>query len=195
MSVGATWKDHFFRLELHYGLDINNTFHIWLLHTLFLPTINAQLAFFAQSWNLHKLQIRDGPNRSPADLFGFDMLVHGIRGTRLPLPTTNTADENLTAEELEVYGVDWEALRDDRLLQSQEEGNADEGFTSWVGRQGPPQNLNEVRLDPPESPLSEQQTSHLLNSVGHLMGQPDDANVVLLWTNALALARTMSNEF
>ncbi len=151
MSVGATWKDHFFRLELHHGLDINNTFHIWLLHTLFLPTINAQLAFFAQSWNLHKLQIRDGPNRSPADLFGFDMLVHGIRGTRLPLPTTNTADENLTAEELEVYGVDWEALRDDRLLQSQEEGNADEGFTSWVGRQGPPQNLNEVRLDPPRA--------------------------------------------
>ncbi len=194
-QIGATWKDHFYRLEMHHSLDINNTFHIWLLHLIFLPTINAQLAFFAQSWNLHKLQIRDGPNCSPADMYGFDMLVHGIRGTRLPLPTTDMDDKNLTPEELEVYGVDWEGLHDDRLLQSQEENNDGEGFTSWVGRQGPPANLNEVRVDPPDNPLSQEQITALLSSVGLLIGQPDDGSVIQLWTSALALARTMNIQF
>jgi len=37
-------------------------------------------------------------------MFGFDMLVHGVRGDQLP-------DEDLTEEELEVYGVDWGVYR------------------------------------------------------------------------------------
>lgn len=82
-QVGATWSDHFTILELHHGLDINNVNHIWLLHYLFLPTINDQLTFFMGAWNEHRIQIRNGPNRSPADLFGFDMLVHGARGHAL----------------------------------------------------------------------------------------------------------------
>lgn len=80
IQVGATWADHFTTLELRFGLNINNANHIWLLHLLFLPVINSVLAFFAQSWNEHKIEIRDGPNRSPSDMFGFDMLVHGLRG-------------------------------------------------------------------------------------------------------------------
>ena len=39
-------------------------------------------------------------------MFGFNILVHGLHGDGLP------QDENLTDEELEVYGVDWAALRD-----------------------------------------------------------------------------------
>jgi len=42
-------------------------------------------------------------------MFGFDMIVHGVRGDRLP-------EGELNEEELEVYGVDWEALRDEDLL-------------------------------------------------------------------------------
>jgi hypothetical protein len=74
----------------------------------FLFTINQQLAFFANAWNQHHIQIKDGLNRSPADLFGFDMMVHGIGGDQQP--------EDLTEEELEVYEVDWEALCDESLL-------------------------------------------------------------------------------
>ena len=77
-QVGATWS-FFTALELRYGLDINNVHHIWLVHYLFLSLINQQLQFFAEAWNQHKLQIRNGPNRSPANLFGFNMIVHGIR--------------------------------------------------------------------------------------------------------------------
>ena len=63
--------------------------------------INQQLKIFAEAWNQHKLQIWDGLNNSPTDLFGFDMLVHGVCSDQLP-------EEAMTEEEIEVYGVDWE---------------------------------------------------------------------------------------
>ena len=74
----------------------------------FLQVINNQLTFWANSWNQHKLQIQSGPSRLPADLFVFDMLMHSVWGNQLP-------DEELTEEELEVYGVEntWEGLRDE----------------------------------------------------------------------------------
>ena len=56
-QVGATWADLFVMLELRHRLDINNSNHIWLLHLIFLPTINAALHFFAESWNEHQIQI------------------------------------------------------------------------------------------------------------------------------------------
>jgi hypothetical protein len=146
-QVGTFWAEMFTQLELQHGLDINNIQHIWLLHHLFLSTINQQLAFFADAWNQHRIQLRDGPNHSPADLFGFNMMVHGICGDQLP--------EDLTEEELEVYRVDWEVLCDERLLQSQHVNNSDrEGWSSWVGQTGPPENLNEVFVEPPVQPLS-----------------------------------------
>lgn len=117
-QVGSAWADMFLMLELCYGLDINNIHHIWLLHYLFLGTINQQLDFFAAGWNQHRIQIRNGPNHSPADMFGFDMLVHGVRGYQLPTET-----EPINDEELEVFGVDWEGLTDDMLLESRENNN------------------------------------------------------------------------
>ena len=113
-QIGASWAEAFTDLEINHGLDINNTHHIWLLHYLFLQTLNDQLSFFAESWNQHRMQIRDGPNRSPADMFGFDMLVHGLRGDRL----SDSTKEDMADEELEVYGVDWEGLQNDRILES-----------------------------------------------------------------------------
>jgi len=60
-QIGATCTEYFTTLELHNGLDINNIKHIWLLHLLFLTTINQQLSFFTDSWNQHRIQIQDGP--------------------------------------------------------------------------------------------------------------------------------------
>ncbi|KDQ48969.1 hypothetical protein JAAARDRAFT_106000, partial [Jaapia argillacea MUCL 33604] len=147
-QVGSKWADFFTTLELHHGLDINDGNHIWLLHHLFLPTINEELAFFAESWNQHQIQIRNGPNQTPADLFGFDMLVYGLRGSEL-------VGEEMDTEELEVYGVDWEGLRDDRLRQSQSANNPSrEGWSSWVGRTGPPEQLSSVPVEPPSGSLT-----------------------------------------
>ncbi|KAJ6502998.1 hypothetical protein DFH09DRAFT_1252019 [Mycena vulgaris] len=166
-QLGVTWSERFTILELRHGLDINNVAHIWLLHFLFLATINSQLAFFAQSWNQHRIQIRHGPNRAPADMFVFDLLVNGVRGNQLP------AEENLSEEELEVYGIDWAGLRDDTLLASQRENNPmSEGATSWIGRVGPPplSNLSSVVVEPPIGFLDEAEEVQFYNSVIHLLG-------------------------
>ena len=110
-QIGATWSNAFTALELHYGLDINSPHHLWLLHHLFLPILNQHLSFFAEAWNHHRIQIHDGPNRSPADMFGFDMLIHGLQGDRL-------YDDDLSPDKLEVYGVDWAALNEDHIVRS-----------------------------------------------------------------------------
>jgi hypothetical protein len=193
VQVGAFWAEIFIQLELHHGFDINSANHIWLLHHLFLPIINQQLAFFAESWNQHRIQIRNGPNRSPADMFGFDMFVHGVRGHQLP------AEEHLTEEELEVYGVDWEGLHDERLLQSQQQNNpGNEGWSSWVGHVGPPEHLNGVSVDPPADSLQIAQVEVLdqaLQPWYERMVHPDDNDIIALWTTALAYSMQMSNVF
>jgi hypothetical protein len=74
------------------------------------------------------------------------MIVHGVRGHQLP--------EELSNEELEVYGIDWEALHEERILQSQRSNNsASEGGSSWIGQSGPPEHLNEVSVNPPSTVL------------------------------------------
>ncbi|KAJ7199943.1 hypothetical protein GGX14DRAFT_372621 [Mycena pura] len=188
VQLGAMWAERFTILELRHGLDINNIAHIWLLHFLFLATINSQLAFFAESWNQHRIQIRHGPNRSPADMFVFDMLVHGVRGNQLP------DEEVLNEEELEVYGIDWAGLRDDDLLASQRTNNPTaEGATSWVGRVGPPplSDLSSVVVDSPADILSEGEDLVLYNAVVHLLGSAQDEDCINLWIHALAYARLM----
>ncbi|TDL14093.1 hypothetical protein BD410DRAFT_734592 [Rickenella mellea] len=187
-QVGATWADHFTMLELHHGLDINNANHIWLLHFIFLPRINEQLSFFAQSWNQHHLQIRNGPNRSPADMFGFDMLVHGVRGSQ------HQDVDNMTAEELEVFGVDWEGLQDEGVLNSRQQNNPlSEDSSSWIGRTGPPEHLNEVNLDAPNAPLLPQEQYFLQQSLQPLMQSAENTDIIILWTQGLALARNLNS--
>ncbi|TFK61632.1 hypothetical protein BDN72DRAFT_747144, partial [Pluteus cervinus] len=97
-QVLFTWVRLFQTLEESYSLDKDDSSHIWLLHRLFLPIINHQLAFFTQSWNQHTINIRQGPNRSPADMFAFDMLALGIRGGQL---------DDIPPEELPFHGIDW----------------------------------------------------------------------------------------
>ncbi|KAI0046233.1 hypothetical protein FA95DRAFT_1466219, partial [Auriscalpium vulgare] len=156
-QVGSKWKDFFLHLETGHGLNANEMNHISLLHYLFLPRVNQDLSFFTRAWNEHRIQMRNGrgPNRSPADMFGFDMIVHGIRGQTYHGQDNDL--DNLSEEELEVYGVDWEALQEDNILASQSHNDpADTEFPvntdqpiSWIGRQGPPTTLNEVQVEPP----------------------------------------------
>ncbi|KAJ7040849.1 hypothetical protein C8F04DRAFT_948164 [Mycena alexandri] len=184
-QIGATWADVFIILELHHGLNINSPYHIWLLHFLFLHQINEQLRFFMEAWNQHQIRIRDGPNRSPADMFGFDMLALGVRGTEV-------ATDMMSDAELEVYGVDWEGLQDETLLESRQENNPpEEGSSSWIGHSGPPDHLNEVPVEPPAGPFSAAEVQSIEDALGHLAGVVDDAAVAYLWMEALILARQM----
>jgi len=115
------------------------------------------------------------------------MLVHGVRGDPLP--------EVLSNEELEVYGVDWEALHDDQLLQSQRRNNAlNEGWSSWVGQTGRPEHLNDVNVSPPSGPLLQQDELEFFNQpLISLMHGGEAADVIDLWTLGLARAQIMYN--
>ena len=176
-------------LELRHGLDINNPNHIWLLHLIFLPTINASLQFFSESWNEHQIQIRGAPNRSPSDMFYFDMLVRGVRGESLA--------DMMDQDELEAYGIDWEALQDDNIRQSQLNNNGiHEGDTSWIGSTGPPVDLSEVLVHSPNSPFDAEDAEQIIfHSVEQWLGQMDNDSVSLAWLHALAAARQMSSQF
>jgi len=182
-QVGESWADFFYTLELSAGLNQDNESHIWLLHHLFLPLLNRSLAFFAESWNEHKIAIRGGPRRSPADLFGFDMLVRGVQGDLI-------TEEDLNLEELEVYGVDWEALENEQILTSRDTNNdRSENWTSWISQDGQPPYLNEVIVEPPEGPLSEEEVQLIDNTVSQYMDQANSESRFQMWYQALALAR------
>ncbi|KAF8219584.1 hypothetical protein L208DRAFT_1106437, partial [Tricholoma matsutake] len=54
-QFARSWQAFFLRLEhLHY-LDRKNPHHLWLLHTLFLDSINSDCANFQSTWNSHPI--------------------------------------------------------------------------------------------------------------------------------------------
>ncbi|KAJ3902812.1 hypothetical protein F5879DRAFT_1010729 [Lentinula edodes] len=175
--VSQTWHDLFTHLELHHGLDISNTNHIWLLQHLFLSTINEQLTFWAEGWNNHRISQRNGPSRSPEDMFGFDMIANGLRGGSLD-------EVSMTDEELEVFGLDWDGLRD--------ENYNNEGSSSWLGQRGPPPELNQVVVDPPPGLFTLEQIAWMDEQLSRLARGPQEEDVVRLWITALAIARSMT---
>ncbi|KAF8185877.1 hypothetical protein K438DRAFT_1836458 [Mycena galopus ATCC 62051] len=164
VCIERLWIDVTAQVKVQYGLDINNVAHIWLLHLLFLGTINTQLTFFAESWNQHRIQIWNGANRCPTDMFVFDMYVNGVHGDQLP-----QEEEDLGEDKLEVYGIDWQGLCDNNILHSQAQSNSTtEGSSSWVGHTGTPPDLSQC------------------NSFAHLIGSAEDGDIILLWSQALA---------
>ncbi|KAJ3803732.1 hypothetical protein F5876DRAFT_54176 [Lentinula aff. lateritia] len=183
--VSQHWHDAFTALEVHYDLDIQNVNHIWLIHHLFLCQINDSLAFWAESWNSHRVRENSGPSRSPEDRFGFDMFVQGFRGEALD-------QFAMSDEELEVFGIDWEGLEDEVLLRSLRKNYAHEdGTSTWLGRHGPPPNLNEVVVDPPSDLLTSEQRDALNMALRHIPRGSELGQIVDLWTNALAYVRTI----
>ena len=126
------------------------------------------------------------------------MLVHGIRGSQV-----QDTQQPMSSADLDVYGVDWEGLQEDRLLDSQERNNsADEGQSTWSGNSGPPDlnQLSEVTVDAPIGPLSGNEISHLDRLVVEEFGldlgfRLSDRIAVDLWTYALLFARQLHDGF
>jgi hypothetical protein len=54
-QFARAWRAFFFRLEELHGLDRKNPFHLWLLHFLFLDSINDDCEEFAENWNAHPI--------------------------------------------------------------------------------------------------------------------------------------------
>lgn len=63
MRVGHYWRAFFTRLERLHHLDADNTAHRWLLHQLFLKSIDSETQELVEEWNHH-----------PVSGAGFNML-------------------------------------------------------------------------------------------------------------------------
>lgn len=184
-TFGAKWAQFFTHLELHCGFDIHNTNHIWLVHYLFLTDINNDSLMFVHTWNLHRIQSRRGqPSRSPVDMFGFDQLTNGIRG------------DTLSEEDLEVYGVDWEALGSNEVSSSNLANNPiTEGVSSWVGRVGPPEHLSSVTVEVPETDFVADVVDGLFAHVSALLEFSDTESLAQRWIMGLSYIHSREPNF
>ncbi|KAJ3831965.1 hypothetical protein F5878DRAFT_548845 [Lentinula raphanica] len=183
--ITQRWNNHFTQLERDHQLDVGNRNHIWLLQYLFLPVINRSLDFWVQGWNCHRISQRsgNGPTRSPEDMWGFDMLAQGMRG--------NALDQvPMSDEEIAEFGVDWQGIRDEALLDSLRENYAHEqGASRWFGQHGPPAQLNSVEVEPPSGLMSADEIQLMDEELHSIIRSPNEGDVVNLWRAALIYAR------
>lgn len=180
-GFGRKWKDFFYTLEDHHGLDVSDPSHIWLLHLLFLPAINEDALAWAEAWNSHRIQLEGERRKSPRQMFAQSGLLDGIRG----LPPTGS-DE---AVDYDSYGVDWEAVEELRSIAAQNEdanrnGDADAG--SGVAH---PNSMNHVVCESPSCPLTDEQLQTLMGALAPSVNvAPTGMNGRrVVWVSALEL--------
>ncbi|KAG8724994.1 hypothetical protein FRC09_010742 [Ceratobasidium sp. 395] len=111
-GFGWKWKCLLLNLEVHYGLVPTLETHLWLLHHLFLSAINQDAQEWMHAWISHTLALCDAQNHSPEDLSFFGMLGHGLQG----LDCLVNNQQEMTAEELADYGIDWQEMEDQNMM-------------------------------------------------------------------------------
>ena len=163
-GFGKKWKRFFMDLEANCGLDPTNPYHVWLLHALFLESVNQDAQDWASVWNSHKLQIRGERQRSPRDMFFFGILQEGVRGvTRHTIPL----DEHIPAQDLPSYGVDWEAIGNRSLMTHHSLHNPNDLQTNPFLVASTPSQLSVVICDPPNCPFSVEEKQWFFHSLIH----------------------------
>ncbi|KAJ7821604.1 hypothetical protein B0H14DRAFT_3089098 [Mycena olivaceomarginata] len=110
-GFGFKWKTFFIDLTVNHGLDPAVPEHIWLLHHLFLDSINEVAPEWAEAWNRHDLQIRGERTRSPYNMFFFSQLQDGPCGLECMV-----APQNEVVVDPSTYGIDWDVIDDSHLM-------------------------------------------------------------------------------
>ncbi|KAJ6599583.1 hypothetical protein B0H10DRAFT_1825356 [Mycena sp. CBHHK59/15] len=154
-GFGHKWKKFFIELDVHEGLNPRLTAHIWLLHHLFLDSINHDAQEWASAWNSHNLQIRGERTRSPRDMFLFSMLQDGPRGLER---VVEPVDE--VVEEISTYGIDWDVADDSTLMthllhENPQDWSEHNPFAPGLD------SLSHVPCDPPNSPFTDEQIASI----------------------------------
>ncbi|KAF5340735.1 hypothetical protein D9611_007378 [Ephemerocybe angulata] len=186
-----TWYQFFHDLELSYGLHHENPWHIWLLHHLFLHTINKEAQVWVDIWNLHKM--RGTGSQSPREMFHFGLMRQGMRG--IGLMVMPTADEAVT--DYTQYGVDWGFMNlasdgEDPLPPMEAGQPPAAGY--GLGH-GEPARYNEVLCEAPDCSLSDNQLAALDEHVENTFeGLEDVGHGVMelrkgLWATGLEFCR------
>ncbi|KAJ7576731.1 hypothetical protein C8J56DRAFT_709870, partial [Mycena floridula] len=129
--------------------------------------------------NNHQIQIWNGLNRSPLDMFVFNMFALSVRSQAL----------ELSPEELKSYGIDWAAFKIEHVCCHQQTHiPPNEESTSWVGHQGPPPNLTQVVVELPETVFADEVLPGLDNFVSEWTGSSNITAIASAWANGLAYA-------
>lgn len=106
-------------LELNHDFVRDYHAHTWLLHWLFLDSLNDDIQEWAEAWNHHRISRRGQADRSPRDLFVFSVIEDGVRGM------ARHVSEDVV--DPATYGIDWEVFEDSamrtHLAQAEEEGD------------------------------------------------------------------------
>ncbi|KAF9052534.1 hypothetical protein BDP27DRAFT_1242717, partial [Rhodocollybia butyracea] len=76
-QFARAWRAFFLRLERLHGLSRTEPHHLWLIHTLFLSSINEDCEAFMENWNSHPIS-KKGHNKSPNDIRLLGQLKHGV---------------------------------------------------------------------------------------------------------------------
>ncbi|KDR65367.1 hypothetical protein GALMADRAFT_81954 [Galerina marginata CBS 339.88] len=149
-GFGQKWKNFFIKLEAECGLNPQNPHHIWLLHHLFLPSINADAQDWAESWNAHRLEIRGQHHRSPIDMFMFSMVQDGPRGIRHLIQEP----EDEAVDNPALYGIDWEEAADPTIIAHLLEREPDtwEDGNPFAANAAPPR-VSHVPCEAPNCPF------------------------------------------
>ncbi|KIY52358.1 hypothetical protein FISHEDRAFT_35598 [Fistulina hepatica ATCC 64428] len=195
-GFGHKWWDFFTHLELVHGLNPDWDAHIWLLHYLFLPSINQDALEWAEVWNHHDVTIRDARPDSPHAMFFFGALNVGIYNPEAG-GLVRAIDEGVV--DTTTYGVDWEDLADDELLRHHARHNplgediydhdpdsADEGDEPLSNR--PLQLANPIEIPAFHPPFQTQQQIDLFNEAVDAIPQRFSRDIQdrqLVWTQAL----------
>ncbi|KAF9520814.1 hypothetical protein BS47DRAFT_1357209 [Hydnum rufescens UP504] len=100
-------------------------------------------------------------------------------------------DDVILPQDLELFGVDWAALSELVLADSQLQNNTiTENTSSWIGRRGPPDNLNEVMVEPPEGDLTVEDIGQLHTFISPWLPMLDHESLTQRWAQALAFSST-----
>ncbi|KAJ6579872.1 hypothetical protein B0H10DRAFT_2341862 [Mycena sp. CBHHK59/15] len=161
-GFGKKWKVFFLDLEANHCLNPTRPGHIWLLHHLFLSSINRDAQDWAEAWNSHQLTICRQRERSPRNLF---------------------TPEEEEIEDINEYGVDWEVTNEPELIAHLLENNPHERTPSN------PLSHQPVLCEPPDCPFTQLQLhdEHLSTSVDLFSRNMNVRRVV--WVRALDIAR------
>jgi hypothetical protein len=164
------WADLFRDLEQNHGLNVELQAHLWLLHHLFLASVNSDAVEWALSWNNHPMRLPRGERggRSPIGLYSTGIATNGVRGF--------DAIDAAYDEDPENYGVDW-ADADDQTLTTNLRRRADEARQNapdafapapdpppnvFVNPHSAPPRWSRVVVEPPRaSPLTDDEISSL----------------------------------
>ncbi|KAG1901613.1 uncharacterized protein F5891DRAFT_950393 [Suillus fuscotomentosus] len=163
-AVGSKWKTFFQNLEVYDALNPELYSHIWLLHYLFLDVINTEALQWANAWNSHTMTLPGQRNDSPHALRFFSVISGGGRGVDANgnvLQDFQPAADDLAPEEIEEYGIDWEAFEDHHLHSHHASENPPDHLAHNPFVAHWPEQHNVVEVEEPDCPLTAQQLEYL----------------------------------